>query len=289
MGRRVAPKKKRGPEDSLNAFTSVIWNSTELSMLSFAVVAMTILTTASIFTGGPEYKPAPAGLHERNIVPAVERVIGPSMPQEMYVPHLKLYAKFQTDTCRIKDDWIDPSSLSEACLTLAEGKPYQRPSSNAPDIVVIAGHAGATLPAVFDNLYDVTEDKHTVEVDDLMYLRTQESGEDWLVYRATDLHAPSKGSLPDDPKIWGEDPTPGRLITVTCIQPSNPFAASTKNAVVGWKYEGIIPADRVNLESAPGVEVAPGAAPAPAPGDAPAPVPAPAPGEAPAPAAPATP
>lgn len=32
---------------------------------------------------------------------------------------------------------------------------------------------------------------------------------------------------------------PGRLLTISCIQPANPLAAAVRNAVVGWQYRGV--------------------------------------------------
>ena len=31
---------------------------------------------------------------------------------------------------------------------------------------------------------------------------------------------------------------PGRLLTISCIQPANPLKAAVRNAVVGWQFEG---------------------------------------------------
>ena len=38
---------------------------------------------------------------------------------------------------------------------------------------------------------------------------------------------------------------PGRLLTITCIQPANPFQDSVRNAVIGWQYQGVVTADEV--------------------------------------------
>lgn len=166
-------------------------------------------------------------------------VIEPSPAVEMYIPAIDVRAEFEEGSCRVKDNKINPDSMNKACTYTADDKPYALPGTDSPDIVVIAGHTGAGVPAVFNNLYDGRADTHRASVDDKLFLRTQNSGEQWLVYTATDLHDPSKDGLEQDTSIWGEDPMPGRLLTISCIQPANLLAAAVRNAVVGWQFEGV--------------------------------------------------
>ena len=173
--------------------------------------------------------------------------IAPSWPLEMTVPKLGLHANFEPNVCKYKNGAIDPSTLSEACVYTAEDRPYSLPGTNAQDIVVVAGHAAAGVPAIFDKLYDPGNERHTVNIGDALYVRTEESGDRWLKYQATDLHEPEKTALSQSADIWGTAPMPGRLLTLTCIQPANPFAPSVKNAVVGWQFQGVVGADEARL------------------------------------------
>ncbi|MBX4298587.1 hypothetical protein K4H04_22790, partial [Mycobacterium tuberculosis] len=91
----------------------------------------------------------------------------------------------------------------------------------------------AGVSAVFNQLYDGKAQHHNVAPGDSLFMRTEASGGDWLKYTATDLHEPDKGALADTPEIWGTGPMPGRLLTISCIQPANPLAGSVRNAVVG--------------------------------------------------------
>lgn len=166
--------------------------------------------------------------------------IAPSRPVEMRVPSVGLTAKFEDGDCRFKDGAIDPDTLSEACAFTAKDKPYVLPGTTSEDIVVIAGHAAAGVPAVFDKLYDVKEQRHTVHAGDTMYLKTKESGDRWLKYQATDLHEPDKKGLSQSAEIWGNVPMPGRLLTISCIQPANPFEDAVRNAVIGWQLQGVV-------------------------------------------------
>lgn len=174
-----------------------------------------------------------------DVVAEPAAVIEPSPAVEMYIPTIDVRAEFEEGSCRIKDNKINPDSMSKACTYTADDKPYSLPGTDAQDVVVVAGHTGAGVPAVFNNLYDGSADEHKASVGDKLYLRTQNSGEQWLVYTATDLHDPSKDGLEQDESIWGTDPQPGRLLTISCIQPANPLAAAVRNAVVGWQFEGV--------------------------------------------------
>lgn len=162
-----------------------------------------------------------------------------SRPQEMVVPAIGMKAKFEDGDCRVVKGNVDPDGLNKACAYTAPEKPYQLPGTDAGDIVVIAGHAAAGVPAVFDKLYNPAENAHTLKMGDTMYLRTAASGEWWLKYEVTDLHDPMKDALANAPEIWGNDPTPGRLVTISCVQPTNPFEDSVRNAVIGWRFAGV--------------------------------------------------
>ncbi|MBU5654574.1 sortase [Corynebacterium aurimucosum] len=193
------------------------------------------IVAALKFNKEPE-TPAP---QPTDVVTEPAAVIEPSPAVEMYIPAINVRTEFEEGSCRIKDNKINPDSMNKACTYTAEDKPYSLPGTDAQDIVVIAGHTGAGVPAVFNNLYDGRADEHKASIGDKLYLRTQSSGAQWLVYTATDLHDPSKEGLEQDEDIWGTDAQPGRLLTISCIQPANPLAAAVRNAVVGWQFEGV--------------------------------------------------
>lgn len=185
---------------------------------------------------------------QRTSVPAVSvsevedssaMVVEPSAAVEMAIPALDVQAQFEDKPCRLKDGAINPVTMDLACVYTDEQYPYSLPGTESGDIVVIAGHTGALEEGVFDRLYDGTWDRHTVEAGDQLFLRTHASGDQWLVYTATDFHSPEKDGLSTSEEIWGADPMPGRLLTISCVQPANPFAASIPNAVVGWQLEGV--------------------------------------------------
>lgn len=215
-----------------------------LALLLFAIVRA---------CGGPaDPEPQPQAETQAQTTAAVETTtaaatttqappahIESSRPQEMVVPAIGMNAKFEDGDCRVVKGNVDPGGLGKACAYTAPDKPYQLPGTDAGDIVVIAGHAAAGVPAVFDKLYNPAENAHTLKMGDTMYLRTANSGEWWLKYEVTDLHDPMKDALANAPEIWGNDPTPGRLVTISCVQPTNPFEDSVRNAVIGWRFAGV--------------------------------------------------
>ena len=189
----------------------------------------------------------PEGLETNEVTAEEAPAIDPSPAVELFIPAIEVHADFQDGSCRVVNDAINPDSMNKACTYTAEDRPYSLPGTTAQDIVVIAGHTGAGVPAVFNNLYDGSANEHKVRLGNKLYVRRQNSGQNWLVYTATDLHDPDKQGLSDDASIWGEAPMPGRLLTIGCIQSANPLEAAARNAVVGWHYEG---ATRTEADSA---------------------------------------
>ena len=211
-----------------------------------ALTALTVLSAcSSTQVSVEEVAPLPARTQanmETSEAPSAQDVdtstIAASPAVEMVIPRIELTAAFEEGSCRTVDGAIDPESITEACTYTPEDRPYELPASDASDIVVIAGHAGAGVAAVFDKLYDVSADAHSVAVNDRMFLKTESSGDRYLVYQVTDLHSPQKDTLSTDDAVWGTEATPGRLLTISCIQPQNVFAESVRNVVVGWQFLG---------------------------------------------------
>lgn len=169
----------------------------------------------------------------------------------MVVPVLGLRAQFEAGDCRVEDGAINPKTLDKACALTGPQYPYALPGTDAGDIVVVAGHTGAGVSAVFNQLYDGKAQHHNVAPGDSLFMRTEASGDDWLKYTATDLHEPDKGALADNPGVWGTGPMPGRLLTISCIQPANPLASSVRNAVVGWQLAGTVTGAEVDAAFQP--------------------------------------
>ena len=162
--------------------------------------------------------------------------IDASAPLAIHIPKINVTAAFDEGPCPLTNGALNPPTLKTVCAYTAPDRPYTLPSSHSEDVTVVAGHAGAGIPSVLDKLYD---GDYTMDIGDELFIRTAESGDNWLVYKVTDRHNPEKPALVDDTEIWGEKATPGRLLLISCIIPGNPFAASTQNVVMGFKYTGV--------------------------------------------------
>ena len=97
-------------------------------------------------------------------------IIDQSRPVEMRIPAVNLTAKFEDGDCRVVDGKIDPEPLGKACAYTSVDKPYQLPGTHTSDVVVLAGHAAAGVPAVFDKLYNPSAEEHTLKVGDVLSL-----------------------------------------------------------------------------------------------------------------------
>ncbi|QPK83018.1 hypothetical protein G7Y29_09260 [Corynebacterium qintianiae] len=201
------------------------------ALILLAVVVLAAAGLCSRPEPAPEPAPAPAPSEVPETIPQ-------SRPVVLEVPRIGLRAEFEPGDCRVKDGAINPATMRLACAFTAPDRPYELPGTHASDVVVTAGHTGAGVPGVFDSLYDARSNAHTVTLGDALYMRTEASGERWLKYVATDLHDPTKDALAEDPAVWGTGATPGRLLTISCIQPL--LSDSVRNAVVGWQFEGVV-------------------------------------------------
>ncbi|WP_018023702.1 class F sortase [Corynebacterium ulceribovis] len=165
--------------------------------------------------------------------------VKPSAGREIVIDKVNLRATVDDGACAMVDGALNPPLMDTACFYTAPDKPYSLPSSEQPDLAVLAGHAGALVPAVFDPLYDMTTFEQYLQVGDELKVRTEESGDKWLVYRATDFHTPMKDELPYMDEVWGADATPGRLVLVTCLQPEDRNQASVRNVVIGFQFDRV--------------------------------------------------
>lgn len=217
-------------------------------------VAVGIAASVALVLSIKQSIPTPEEIASAPVLPSQDQSvppIAPSQPVEMYISSAGIHAEFDQQPCRVRDGAIDPENMGTACIYTAPDRPYSLPGTTAEDLVVIAGHTGAGVAGIFDNLYDGKSDRHMVAVGDALYLRTEASGADWLVYSATDLHSPEKSSLADDSDVWGDAAQPGRLLTISCIQPANLWQSAVRNAVVGWQFTGIAMPESVHPDATP--------------------------------------
>lgn len=169
--------------------------------------------------------------------------IAPSVPRELFLPKTGTSIPIATKPCPVVNGLLDPdrSHLETACYYTAPDRPYSLPGTSAADLTVLAGHTWRKGPAAFNALYDWRTQAFAVSQGDELWVRTEASGQRWLVYRAVSFHTPTKdGGLANDTSVWGTAPIPGRLLTIGCLQPTDLSQASTRNVVVAWDLGAVV-------------------------------------------------
>ncbi len=202
--------------------------------------------SASAITAAPV--PSSSPTVSTSIVPAPAVHVPSGRPTELVIPSIGLRARIHAQSCPLVDGALKPATLAEACYYTAADKPYQLPGSSTSDLSVLAGHTWRTGEAVFNALYDWRTQTFRVQVGDELWLRTDASGDQLLVYRAVQTYTPAKGDGPDSlmrsTQVWGADgeTLPGRLLTIACLQPEDLAVKSSRNIVIAWQYAGTRPA-----------------------------------------------
>ncbi|MFC3848553.1 sortase domain-bontaining protein [Corynebacterium hansenii] len=216
-------------------------SSAHAPKLRSAIIAA-LIAVPTLLAGCSTDAPAPAppapGSEKPQATP--EQVsIEESMPVEMTLPALGLHEPVVEDLCPMTDRGLDPVHLMDVCFYTADDKPYVLPSTDQKDVAVMAGHANTRIPGVFDDVFDAEKQEFNVKIGDELRVRTKASGSKWLVYKATDFHTPTKEDLAIDDEVWGSEPTPGRLLLLTCLRAAEPDAPALHNAVVGYQFDRV--------------------------------------------------
>ena len=210
-----------------------------------AVIAVLAAVPLLLTACGSDSPPSPASpgageAGEAGEVGEIDQVaIEASMPVEISVPGLGLSEPVVDELCPMTAYGVDPVQLMDVCFYTADDKPYVLPSTDQEDVAVLAGHANTQPPAVFDDVYDSVKQEFNVKLGDELRVRTEASGSKWLVYKATDFHTPEKVDLAVDDDVWGTEPTPGRLLLLTCLRASTPNEPVLNNAVVGYQFDRV--------------------------------------------------
>lgn len=129
---------------------------------------------------------------------------------------------------------IEPPTSGPHVGDIFQCMDFAMPGTDTSTNVVVAGHSSYDLITVFNKLYPQGQSLIGRQV----LIRTETSGSRWLDYQVQNVYEPSKDQLPYMAEIW--QPTPGRLILVTCAQEGN--GVSTHNFVVVAQFKGIHPA-----------------------------------------------
>lgn len=162
-------------------------------------------------------------------------VIQPGKVTELYIPSDNPSLVINTGVLQMPSDC--KSVIEPPIGTPDQGEVFQcgdfaMPSTSTDQNVLLAGHSSHGLDTVFNRLYPQGESM----VDRQVFLRTTTSNEQWLEYRVSAVYEPSKPDLPYMGEVW--EPTPGRLILVTCLQEDGLWS-SERNFIVIADFVGV--------------------------------------------------
>ena len=181
-----------------------------------------------------------------------------SMPTELYFPQLEArlsdrdkhlaHIKLDNTACPI-DAWNhvqpDLSHMDQACVAYRPGEKdwsakLQLPGTDNDGQVVMFGHTWRQGAAAFNLLYDWQAQRTMLRAGDEMWVKTEASGNRWLVYTYTgEMRTPAKPNLSSNQWAWPEKPHPGRLLTIGCRQPDNLGIHSYENLVFEWMFSRV--------------------------------------------------
>ena len=163
----------------------------------------------------------------------------PSQALQIYVPNANPDLVISTSVqplggCR---SIIDPPRSGPGWAGVFGCSDFGQPGTSSPSLAVLAGHSSRAWDTVFNKLYR----QGTALENQMVYLRTQDSGSHWLSYRVLHTYVPDKGELPYMTAVWGGDgsSTSGRLVLVTCQQ-TDTSTESTANYVAVAQFVGVM-------------------------------------------------
>lgn len=113
---------------------------------------------------------------------------------------------------------------------------YEYPSTSSTSLSVLAGHSSCLVDTVFNRLNRQLESLIGREI----WVKTQTSGDKWLVYQIETTYEPPKDELSSMEVIWGSPrvSTAGKLALITCLL-GDCEGGSTNNLVVMARFTDI--------------------------------------------------
>ena len=169
--------------------------------------------------------------------PVVPQAIGPSRATQVFIPADDpdlVINNGVSDLASCMPE-IEPPLDGSRIGAIYECMDFALPSSSSPSLSILAGHSSCRVDTVFNRLNQQKQSLINREVS----IKTEASGDKWLVYRIEATYEPTKAELPYVDKIWGsaEVPTAGRLVLVTCLLNAD-CSRSTHNFIAVAQFVG---------------------------------------------------
>lgn len=225
---------------------SMLWSSVSTYSVEYNAISNTTATSSQSPTATSSVAPSAVSTQ-------TAETIAPSPPTELVIESVGLDLALLDYECPAQDGAVTPPltepDAAHPCYYTNDGL-YSLPGGDAPDLAAIFGHTGrgsysgldaAPFNRLYDGLADFDESdplaNFRVQIGDEIRVRTEASGDAWLVYQITALYAPEKGTLADSP-VWGDEPRPGVLVLVGCLQQPG-LNHSIRNIVVEAEFVGV--------------------------------------------------
>lgn len=146
-------------------------------------------------------------------IPVSQARIAPSRVMNIFVPSVGINNEvLQLDSCR---NGIAPPVEGSYIAAVYQCSDYENPSSASTSVSVLTGHSSCKVDTVLNKLND---HKSTLVGQEVL-IKTETSGNSWLVYRIETVEEPRKQDLGNSERIWGstEISTANQLNLITCL------------------------------------------------------------------------
>lgn len=174
---------------------------------------------------------------------AYKAEVGQSEPVQLYQPDTELNIRVLELPDESRDPMTPPTYM-EAYWNPQPIKPLDpdlsyAPGSDTPDLSVIAAHTSfGSVDEGFNRFYDWREAQFMIELGDEVWVKTEASGDGWLVYKLVNQVFVPKGELADSSEVWGKAAKPNHLLLIGCRQIA-PGEPSQDNFVLDFVFDRV--------------------------------------------------
>lgn len=216
------------------------------SVLALAAVAVVVAVVVALllgFTrsgggaaGATESAPAEVSVPTATAAPTTAAAlphVAASEPLEFVVPHAdpdkEIVQEVREDDGAC--DPIDPPT-NDVYYCSNAGAGTQLPGTDSSDLAFLAGHS--LRDPARDSPFDRIDEMGAEMVGKDAYVRTEASGDQWLVYSVAERIQIDQDDLAFSEEIWGDadgTPLPGRMLLITCHQTGD-LEHSTDNTIL---------------------------------------------------------
>ena len=176
----------------------------------FVITALLVAIIVSAFVYVEKEKIDLQPMDEVPTVPtqiiAEQPTIKPSRVTQIFVPATEPSYVINNGVTELNScmPQIDPPLDGKGIGSVYECMDFARPGTSSQGLSILAGHSSCRVDTVFNRLNEQGDTLIGREV----LLKTETSGNKWLVYQINAAYKPDKNELPYMEEIWGNSETP---------------------------------------------------------------------------------